>query len=95
MKSFAQVAARMQDDVAQLRDRIQAGQRDDIDGVVHTISHHVDRAHRQLECTPPLSQRDIDRMLFHCTELATQSVDLVTKCVVSTPHPPPHNQGSP
>lgn len=47
------------------------------------MSCHVDQAERSLSLTPPLSQRDIDRMLFHCDELATQSDALVRKSTLA------------
>jgi zinc transporter ZupT len=83
LQSFSGLADRLQADVRKLQDRIPTGHRDDIDAVVHEISHHVDQAHRSLSLTPPLSQRDIDRMVFHCGELATQSDALMRKSTVA------------
>eukprot|EP00931_Biecheleriopsis_adriatica_P104971 TRINITY_DN79577_c0_g1_i1.p1 TRINITY_DN79577_c0_g1~~TRINITY_DN79577_c0_g1_i1.p1 ORF type:complete len:401 (-),score=60.50 TRINITY_DN79577_c0_g1_i1:26-1228(-) len=66
-------------DVSSLSKSLEEGQRDAIDTVVHGIMNHVHQAERQLCLTEPLSQREIDRMKFHCGELKAQSLQFDCK----------------
>jgi len=81
--AFRKRASRLQGEVRRLRACIDAGERDDIDTIVHAISNHVHQADRQLTMTGPLNQRDINRMKFHCDELSAQSEDLLSMTTVA------------